>query len=81
MDENKNDFLLKKIESVALEYDLTIVNDYSGRGMYGAKCVGVICYSVQVYNIIAEIGLCGAKTDNMGRSYIVYYPYIQREDD
>ena len=48
--------------------------DYSGRGMFGRTCWGIVCDDPN--DIIVEVGLKGAKTDSMGTSTIVYWPNI-----
>ncbi len=55
--------------------------DYSGRFMYGAECIGVVCDNdTECIELAAEKGLKGAKVDNMGKGYIVYYPkFITKE--
>lgn len=42
--------------------------DYSGRGMFGAKCPAVVCPW-------GEFAFAGAYTDNMGRDMVIYVPY------
>lgn len=48
------------------------VSSYSGRGMYGKTCPAVIVDSVE--DTIADLGMRGLRTDNMGMSYVVYLP-------
>ncbi|MEK7414203.1 MAG: hypothetical protein AAB263_12885 [Planctomycetota bacterium] len=53
---------------------------YSGRCMYGATCLGIVC--PDPLDVIAEVGLRGARMDSMGRSdSIVYWPHIQADED
>ena len=52
--------------------------DYSGRGMYGAKCVGIVCADpTEVIELAAARGLRGSCRDSMGKDFIVYWPDIQ----
>lgn len=51
--------------------------DYSGRGMFGSTCYGITCNDPQ--DVIAEVGIKGARTDSMGRSTIVYWPSVKDE--
>lgn len=59
----------------------SVRDDYSGRGMFGKSCYGIVCDDAN--ECIAEagaLGLRGARTDSMGRSVIVYWPSIQGKD-
>ncbi len=53
----------------------SIRTDYSGRGMFGSTCWGIVCDDPN--EVIAEVGVPGAKTDSMGTSTIVYWPNIK----
>ena len=76
------------IQNVAELYSLT-PRSYSGRGMYGKTCLGVVVenqnsfISLIMENIddenledIADKFL-GMKIDNIGRDYIIYFPNIE----
>ncbi len=66
------------IHKVADKVNGTVRSDYSGRGMFGAKCYGIICENYHdCINEAAYMGLLGATYDNMGLDYIVYWPMIQ----
>lgn len=73
--------------------DASVMTDYSGRAMYGAKCFGIVVdapdFTVGAAMAMLFAGkedtdtdlndvmydLCrAARTDNMGRSVIVYFP-------
>ena len=50
---------------------------YSGRCMFGKKCIGISCDRCDVNNVIAEAGAAGikgARTDSLGKGSIVYWP-------
>lgn len=50
-------------------------HEYSGRGMYGDICHGIVTSSpLKVVEQAAVMGLFGAEIDSMGRSSIVYWP-------
>lgn len=50
-------------------YEVTVRDDYSGRGMYGRKTFGIVtCYDA----INACPGLKKVAIDNMGLDYIFY---------
>ncbi len=56
-----------------------IYENYSGRGMYGAKCLGIVCADPQAaIEEAAARGLRGSSRDNMGKDFIVYWPGINR---
>lgn len=66
------------VEAVAAEVGGTVRKDYSGRGMYGATCYGIVTDdSVNCIEIAAEHGLKRAEADSMGRQAIVYWPHIK----
>lgn len=48
--------------------------NYSGRGMFGATCWGIVCEDAN--DVICDVGLKGSKTDSMGCSVIVYWPSV-----
>lgn len=48
--------------------------DYSGRGMFGRTCWSIYCDDPE--DVLAEVGLKGAKTDSMGRGSVVYWPSV-----
>jgi len=54
--------------------------NYSGRGMYGARCLGIVTDSPEY--VIEEAvlrGLRSACVDNMGKQHIVYWPSVRTE--
>jgi len=69
------------------------VREYSGRGMYGDKCLGIVTDDIIkcVVDVMLEcseenridIGemLRGGVTDSMGRSEILYFPKIEWNPD
>ena len=69
------------VESTAAAIGGDVTSSYSGRGMYGDTCYGIIHDDADdVIEEAASRGLCGAKTDNMVRKYIVYWPHITEDD-
>lgn len=67
-----------KIVSVAKKTGGSVYADYSGRGMYGRECMGIV--HADANEVIAEAGaagLKGAKTDSMGRKMIIYWPHVK----
>jgi hypothetical protein len=74
------------------------VRSYSGRGMYGKSCLGVVCDSPVDAILDAIIEFVAGNTDqdttiefidelrnyridDLGLSTILYFPYIEWEDD
>lgn len=56
----------------------TLREDYSGRGMYGDECVGLVTDDPE--NCIEEAasrGIRGAKYDSMGLKTIVYWENVK----
>lgn len=61
---------------------------YSGRGMYGRRCVAFTAEDVSEACLIlgsilgdsaSEFGCGGICTDSMGMDYVIYFPYIEWE--
>lgn len=77
------DEAIEILQEVADDMGGTVRTDYSGRFMYGAECIGIVCENdTECMELAAEKGLTGSKTDNMGKRYIVYYPsYITKEKE
>lgn len=83
------------IKNFCNEEDYDYRDDYSGRGMYGTKCIGIICYDplstlaeLFAYIIDSDDEICGAdildalgepETDNMGMKMILYFPGLETE--
>jgi hypothetical protein len=67
------------IEEVAANIGGELYENYSGRGMYGAKCLGIECDDpVRAIEEAAARGLRGSCQDHLGKDYIVYWPHIRR---
>ena len=68
---------IRAIIDTAAAVDGKVRIDYSGRGMFGKKCLGVVAkYREEIIEAAAERGLKGSCSDNMGLSVIVYWPRI-----
>jgi hypothetical protein len=51
---------------------------YSGRFMFGKKCYGIVCSNAtEVIEAAASRGLKGARFDNLGHDFIVYWPSME----
>ena len=79
--------IAQEIKNYCEEREIKFVGDYSGRFMYGKKCIGYICEPNEKYNIMAgladylskkNIDLSEKKIleDNVARDRIIYFPYI-----
>jgi len=65
------------IESVCSEIGGDLRTGYSGRGMYGATCWGIVCEdSRECIEEAALAGVRGAQVDSMGLKSIVYWRHI-----
>jgi len=65
----------KIVKQVAEEVEGSVYAGYSGRGMFGKTCFGVVCENhVRCVEVAILHGLTGARYDNMGKDYIVYWP-------
>lgn len=63
--------------------------NYSGRGMFGKRCVGIVCGNVcrcmielcaylQLKGVVIEVNnFTSVCYDNMGKDMIVYFPNIE----
>jgi hypothetical protein len=66
------------VHEVAKRVNGTVREDYSGRGMFGKTCMGVVCdEAIEAIEQAASLGLFGAITDNMGKGWIVYWRHVQ----
>ena len=71
------------IEDVADAIGGEVYPDYSGRGMFGSTCYGIV-FAGNTTRVIEEAsarGLRGAKTDSMGKDCIVYWPHVKADDN
>lgn len=72
------------------------VRSYSGRGMYGARCLGVVVDAdVPIFKVGMEVGAelercCNgrwsdsfekARTDNLGLGTILYFPSVEYSEE
>jgi hypothetical protein len=65
------------VESTAEAIGGKVRPTYSGRGMFGATCYGIVHDDAnEVIEEASSRGLRNAVTDNMGLQYIVYWPHI-----
>lgn len=68
---------LERIKELADSYG-NLYEKYSGRGMFGAHCVGIVTDNPSaVIGAAMRSGIEGHRRDSMGRDAIVYWPDIQ----
>ena len=68
---------LAALEETAKAVEGQVHSDYSGRSMYGRLCYSIYCDSdIACIEEAASRGLKGAKVDNMGRGFVVYWPSL-----
>ena len=74
----RGDKIQDRLKELAEEIGGSFVTGYSGRGMFGKNCIGIICdYPLSCVEAAGAIGITGARTDSMGLGAIVYWPHIQ----
>jgi len=67
----------KTIKKLADDGYGKLYEDYSGRNMYGDTCLGITTDDPDtLIEEAASRGIRGAKRDNLGKGYIVYWPSI-----
>lgn len=67
--------VLEKLESIAEDVDGKLRYEYSGRGMYGKTCVGIVCDNANnCLEVAGSYGIRGGLVDSMGLNQIVYWP-------
>lgn len=80
---------LEKVQAIAERHELSLDADYSGRGMYGKRCVGVSGDWGQFYQFILDLswespedfGMEEApRQESMGHGSIWYWPRVSKED-
>lgn len=61
------------------------MRSYSGRGMYGKSCVGIVVSDLsEVFKLgqeLSEYHFPTLKSDSMGLDMIVYWPYLHLTDE
>lgn len=87
---------VKQIQDFCDEYDYNFRENYSGRGMMGRNCIGMVADGIDPFTVAMEMveylegepildifKQCGGVSmDNMGRSaMIMYFPSINIEKE
>lgn len=72
----------KILKELADDVGGRLCSDYSGRGMFGRECVGIVTDSpMHVIEKAAARGVRGFRTDNMGLDTIVYWPSVKKPEE
>lgn len=73
---------VEALKVVAAKVNGKIREGYSGRGMFGSTCYGIVCSDVnECIAQAGKFGIIGAKRDSMGMDYIVYFPDITEDTE
>jgi hypothetical protein len=68
---------VQTIREVALAVDGTVRAAYSGKGMYGRLCYGIVCENPnRCLEEAGNRGLTHGLVDSMGLQSIVYWPHV-----
>ena len=70
---------IKDLQEVAdMVPHASLRKDYSGRGMFGKTCLAITTRgsATEIIELAAEKKIRGAKMDNMGMGFVVYWPHI-----
>lgn len=83
------------IEEFCEEQELDYREDYSGRGMFGSRCVGIVCdnplsilLELFAFIVDSDDGISGGEVqyalgepeeDSMGTRNILYFPELEME--
>ena len=71
---------IESLQFVADEVEGELTSTYSGRGMFGKICYGIICDNhIETIEEAAINGITGAKFDQLGLGFIVYWPDLSDE--
>ena len=89
---SSKDYIIDAIKEFCYDEGYDFLQDYSGRCMYGSRCVGLVCDNIleTVCNLLVYIidgdeelnaddvlsAIGYPKSDNMGRKYILYFPKL-----
>ena len=77
-------------ENLAWDIGGEVYEDYSGRGMFGKTCLGITVENLEksIFKLGKESAdydfskeLANFQTDSLGRSFIIYFPKLQKEVD
>lgn len=90
-----NNIIKEFIKEFCEDQDLDYREDYSGRGMYGRSCIGIVCdnplstlLALFAYIIDSDDSIGGSEVqyalgkpeeDGMGMSSILYFPKLRTE--
>ena len=68
----------KEVKELAHDLGIKVYEGYSGRGMFGRQCIGVVVDDPDyIKRVVDDYDLPIPVTDNLGLSYICYWPKIK----
>jgi hypothetical protein len=71
-----------RLQAIADKVGGSVYERYSGRGMFGDTCWGIVCPHSAVKEVIrATKGFGKACTDEMGLDAIVYWPFFKEQGE
>jgi hypothetical protein len=79
--------IVKMLVKTLQDADYDVRPAYSGRGMYGEKCIGVVVATAgeifRLGQLLADYGdgISIPRTDNMGLQMIAYWPDISLQSE
>ena len=66
------------VSKIAEKVEGSVREDYSGRGMFGEHCLGIVCSDGnRCLEIAGSKGIIRGRLDSMGTSTIVYWPHLK----
>lgn len=74
----------KAVQRLANDTGGKLYTDYSGRGMYGDICMGVVIDNSDYEEVLehaVKLGLKNHRTDSMGLRMIIYFPSVKGYSD
>lgn len=78
---------MSDIQKLAEQMNLR-VRSYSGRGMMGKSCLGIVADTYMIFSLFYELGLKDLsfpdgyiKSDSLGNNTIYYFPDVPFEDE
>lgn len=70
----------EKLKALAEENGWSFRASYSGRGMLGSTCIGIVGGDLErMREECWKKGFTGSKYDNMGLDWILYFPALKSE--
>lgn len=89
LDQDQYDALTEALDNFSWDDEaMSIHPDYSGRGMYGASCLGVSVERIEGFELGVALGQSNldvddwdCRSDSLGLGTIYYWPNVKIADD